>query len=214
MSDIFQEVDEAVRHEEYLKLWKKYRVLIIAVVAAIVLSVVGYEGWKYYSAEHRRANAELYAAALQALDSGDGAAAESALGEVVEASPSGYGALASFRLAKQQEEAGDRAAAVATMQALAGRSGVPQALRDIAAFQAVLYQVGDADPATLEGALAPLTRDDSALKASALELTGFLALQQGDSARASETFQQLLGDPATPAGIRRRATQMLAHIGE
>ena len=36
MSDIFQEVDEAVRHEEYLKLWKKYRYAIIGVVLAIV----------------------------------------------------------------------------------------------------------------------------------------------------------------------------------
>ena len=214
MSDIFQEVDEAVRHEEYLKLWKKYRYAIIGVVLAIVVAVAGYDGWKNYSAEQRKANSERYAAAIEALNGADEAAAESALGEVVEAAPSGYGVLASFRLAEQKDEAGDTAGAVAELEALANRSGVPQPLRDIASFQAILYQADEGDPAALEGALAPLAREGSALRPSALELTAFLALKQGETARARETFQQLAEDPATPSGIRRRATQMLAQIGE
>ncbi len=213
MSDIFQEVDEAVRHEEYLKLWKKYRFLIIGVVSAIVLAVAGYEGWKAYSASERRANSELYAGALEALNSGDTAAAQNALSEVVAEAPEGYGALAAFRLAAQKSESGDTAGAVAEMEALAGRSGVPDVLRDLAQFQAILFQVGEEDAATLEGALAPLTRDDSAFRFSALELTGFLVLEQGDRERALEIFVQLSEDAATPSGIRRRATQMIAQLG-
>ena len=46
---------------------------------------------------------ERYAAAIEALNGADEAAAESALGEVVEAAPSGYGVLASFRLAEQKK---------------------------------------------------------------------------------------------------------------
>jgi len=214
VSDIFQEVDEAVRHEEYLKLWKRYRVAIIGVVLAIVAAVAGYEGWQYYSAEQRKANSARYAAAIEALNGTDASAAETALGEVVEAAPAGYGVLAAFRLAEQKEEAGDRAAAAAEMESLATRSGVPQSLRDIARFLAILYQVDEGDPATLEGALAPLASEGSALRPSALELTAFLALKQGETVRARETFQQLAEDPATPSGIRRRATQMLAQIGE
>ncbi len=73
--------------------------------------------------------------------------------------------------------------------------------------------MGEEDAATLEGALAPLTRDDSAFRFSALELTGFLVLEQGDRERALEIFVQLSEDAATPSGIRRRATQMIAQLG-
>ena len=123
MSDIFQEVDEAVRHEEYLKLWKKYRVLVISLVAALIVAVGGYEGWKYYDAEQRRANSERYAAAMESLQGEDQEAARAALQSISEDAPSGYGALASFRLAAQAAEDGDAEAAAQEMQALAGRSG-------------------------------------------------------------------------------------------
>jgi hypothetical protein len=214
VSDIFQEVDEAVRHEEYLKLWKKYRVAIIALVSLIVLSVAGYEGWEYYDAKQKRENAELYAGAVQALQGEDPAAAEGALQQVIDATPGGYGVLASFRLAAEKAEAGDKEAAAAEMTALAGRSSAPQVLRDLAKLQAVLYRIDSGDPATLEGELAPMAQDGEPFSASAKELTAFLALKQGDSARALETFKALTEDPATPASIRRRATQMTAQIGE
>lgn len=213
MSDIFQEVDEAVRHEEYLKLWKKYRVAIIALVSLIVLAVAGYEGWQYYDAEQKRQNAELYAGAVESLQADDPAAAEAALQSVIAAAPGGYGVLASFRLAAEKAEAGDKEAAAAEMTALAGRSGAPQVLRDLARLQAVLYRIDSGDPAALEGELAPLAQEGEPFSASAQELTAFLALKQGDKERAAETFKALTEDAATPASIRRRATQMIAQLG-
>jgi hypothetical protein len=214
VSDIFQEVDEAVRHEEYLKLWKKYRVAIIALVSLIVITVAGYKGWQYYDAKQRRENADLYASAVETLRGEDPAAAEGALQQVIQSTPDGYGVLASFRLAAEKAEAGDQEAAAAEMQALAGRAGAPQVLRDLARLQAVLYRIDSGDPAELEGELAPLAQDGAAFSASARELTAYLALKQGDGARALDLFKGLVEDPTTPGGVRRRASQMIAQIGE
>ncbi|HKX10546.1 MAG TPA: hypothetical protein VJN67_20270 [Stellaceae bacterium] len=64
MSDIFQEVDEELRHDKWLQLWKQYQNYIIGVAVLIVVATAVVTYWKYYDQQQREAEGLRYALAL------------------------------------------------------------------------------------------------------------------------------------------------------
>ena len=48
MSDIFDEVDEEVRREQFKKLWERYGNLFVALAVLIVAAVGGWRGCEYW----------------------------------------------------------------------------------------------------------------------------------------------------------------------
>ena len=65
-----REVDEAVRHDQYKKLWDRYGVVALGAAALIVVGVAGYKGWSYW--QEKRAQ-DAGAKFTQALLMEDGA---------------------------------------------------------------------------------------------------------------------------------------------
>ena len=64
MSDIFKEIDEELRQERLLNLWKKLGPWVIGLAVVIVLAVGGYQLWTYLARQDRQADtAALVAAA-------------------------------------------------------------------------------------------------------------------------------------------------------
>ena len=67
MSELFDEVDEEVRREQFKKLWDKYSIYFIALMVLIVAAVGGWRGYQYLEAQKAavlafiNANAELVA---------------------------------------------------------------------------------------------------------------------------------------------------------
>ena len=61
--------------------------------------------------------------------------------------------------------------------------------------------------AEVEGVLAhqvaPIANGDNSFSFSALEMSALLAAKQGDTKRAYDLVQRILGDPTAPAGVRR-----------
>ncbi|MET4805141.1 tetratricopeptide repeat protein [Limibacillus sp. MBR-115] len=213
MSDIFEEVEEAVRHEQYMKLWKRYRFVVIGAAVALVLGVAGYQGWTYWKQQQSIKNSERFAAALAIVDEQGTAEAVAALEEVAKENPSGYGVLARFRIAGEHQKAGDKAAAVGALDALSNDTAVPKALRDLARLQSVMLELDDAAPDALEGRLAPLLNEANPFYASATELMGYIAMKKGDDEKARTLFQTLVDGTEAPGGVRSRAQRMLTVLG-
>ena len=62
--DLFREVDEEVRQQQYLELWKKYGVYIAGVVVVVVLITVGFVFWRDSQQAARDASGEQLLAAI------------------------------------------------------------------------------------------------------------------------------------------------------
>ena len=71
MSDIFREVDEEVRHEQYKKLWSQYGHFVIAAAVVIAGGTLAYQGWQSYSKSQRESQADRYMVAVETLGSAD-----------------------------------------------------------------------------------------------------------------------------------------------
>jgi hypothetical protein len=210
--DFFREVDEAVRHERYRKLWDQYGVHVLAAAGIVIAGVAGYKGWTFWQ-EKRAADAGAqFSQALSMEDGADAAKSREILTALAEDGPQGYRVLARFQLAAAAAKAGETDKAVAAYDALAKEAGVDPILQDRAALQAASLRLEKADYAEMEQRLKGLAESDSAWRFSARELLGLSAYRVKNMREAERQFSALSQDQATPANLRERANMMLALI--
>lgn len=212
MSDIFREVDEEIRHERYMKLWKRYGPWVVAVVLALVLAVAGYQGWQAYKRSQAIAASKTYAAAVDKIEAGNSAAALKQLDQLADSGSIGYRILARFRRADVQVANGDKAAAVQTWTGLADSAQVPEPYGSLARLFAVMHQMDGGDPEALSRQLDNIVQADTAFRPTALELQAVLAVRAGDREKAVDLYKQIADGANVPQRQRQRATQMLSQI--
>jgi hypothetical protein len=207
---LFREIDEDLRHEKYAKLWKKYGIYVIGAAILLVAAVAGHQAWRSYELSKRDSESQRLVAAM-ALANADPEAAEGAFRSLAEDASGGYQLLARFQEAAAAAKLGKRREAAALLDKIASQSNDPM-IRDVAILLSVMQILAEststADTDALESKLTPLTTDDNPWRFSARELTGILAYQSGDTARAHELFNGLATAPDAPPGLRTRAIQM------
>ena len=207
-----REVDEAVRHDQYKKLWDRYGVVALGAAALIVVGVAGYKGWSYWQEKRAQDAGAKFSQALLMEDGADAAKAREMLTALAESGPEGYRVLARFQLAAAETQAGDIDKAVADYDALAIDPGVDPILQGHATLQAAALLLDKADYAQMERRLKGLVDSNSAWRFSARELLGLSAYRLNNMREAERQFSALIGDQGTPPNLRERADMMLALI--
>ena len=126
----------------------------------------------------------------------------------------GYRVLARLRAAEARAQAGDPAAATATLEQLAANADSEPVYRSLGELLAAQRDFANAQPDALLAQLEPLGRDRRSV-----------ALQRARAARcwrrcraatppaARQTLDDLLADPLTPPHLGRRAAELLAFLG-
>lgn len=213
MADIFREVDEDLKREEYLKLWRKYGRFVIAAVALAVIATAAVVGWRQYQERQRLELGRQYQAALTSAESGRTDQALAAFAALAEKG-TGYGTLAAFQEAALKAEQGELAAAAAAYDRVAQDPDVDERLRKIATILSVLHELDAGEPEALMARLEPLAAEDSPWRHSARELTALAALRAGQTDRARDLLTRLVDDQTAPAGVRTRAGEVLATLAE
>jgi hypothetical protein len=209
VSDIFREIDEELRRDNLLKLWRRYgRYFIVAVVAALAIAG-GIVAWRSHQLTLRQAQSVRYAAAIALLREGKDAEAAKVYASVADEGR-GYGRLASFEAADLAAKAGDRKAAIAAYDKLASSSDRDPELREVATLLSVMTGFADSDAQATIDRLKPLTESGSPWRATALELTAAAMLKAGDKPGALDIYKKLADDLAAPEGVRARAAEMAA----
>ena len=211
VSEIFREIDEELRRENLLKLWSRYGKYIVAAVVAIVLVIGGIMAWRDHQADERRAQGGRFTSALAMARQGKEADAAKLFGALAQEG-GGYSVAGAFEQAELLAKAGDRKAAIAVYEKLAGSAGVDPEFRELAVLLSVMQGLPDADPKTAIERLQPLTASGNPWRASALDLTAAAKLKAGDRAGALEIYQKLADDLAAPQGLRARAAEMAAAL--
>jgi len=207
-----REVDEAVRQDQYKKLWDRYGVVALGAAALIVVGVAGYKGWSYWQEKRAQDAGAKFTQALLMEDGADAAKAREMLTALAESGPEGYRVLARFQLAAAEAKAGDIDKAVADYDALAIDPGVDPILQGHATLQAAALLLDKADYAEMERRLKGLVDSNSAWRFSARELLGLSAYRLNNMREAERQFSALIGDQGTPPNLRERADMMLALI--
>ena len=201
------EVSEEVRRDRLFGYLRRYGWIGLVLVLLIVGGAAAWE-WRRSQIE---AQAQARGDALRAaLAEPDAAARVAALEPVAQAEPGAP--VAALALAAEQQAAGESAAAVATLDALAGHGETPEIYRDIAALKSLLID----SERTAENrlmALEALASPGAPLRMLALEQIALVRLEQGDTEAAIEQLRAIVEDAEATADLRDRATSLMVALG-
>jgi hypothetical protein len=214
VSDIFQEVDEELRRENYAKLWARYGKHVIALALLIVFVAAGVAAWRGYQLRQRQAEGANFAAALDLARQGKDKEAAEGFAALARQAGGGYAMLARLEEGTLKARAGDTAGAIALYDALAADQSVDPTYRDIATLLAAQQGLKTGDAQAIIARLAPLTDAADPWHPMALELTALAQLKAGNKAEARATYQRLAADPVTPQGLRARAAEMITALSQ
>lgn len=209
MSDIFQEVDEEVRKEQFQKLWDRYQHLVYGAAVVIVLAVGGWRAYDWWQTKKAGEAGAAFEAAVTLSDQGKHAEAEAAFNKIAEDSTKTYRELAAVRAAAEIAQT-DPKAAVAAYDKIAENSSVSSALRDLAGVKAGALLLDAGSYADARARLEPLAGDTHTFKHTARELLALSAWRAGDAAAAKQWIDKINTDPATPADERNRMEMLSA----
>ncbi len=215
MGDIFREIDEELRQEKFEKLWREYGRYVIAGAVAVVLAVAGVTGWQQYQESQRLADGARFSAAMSLSDDGKTEDAAALFASLARESGTSYGVLARFHEAALSARKGETDPAIAVYDALAADGGVDAPFRDMATILSASVSANERSPdaAAITARLQPIIDAGGTWRHSALEILGSLAHRSGDIAKAGELFKRIVDDIEAPQGVRARAAQMVAIMG-
>ena len=209
MSDIFQEVDEEVRREQFQKLWQRYQAYIIAAAVLIVLAVAGWRTYDWWETRQAAEAGAAFEAAIALSEQGKHAEAEAAFSKIAADTTTTYRPLALVRAAAELAQI-DRTAAVAAYDKIAANSSVGPELRDLAGLRAGALLIDSGSLAEARQRLEPLAGADHTFRHTARELLALAAWRAGDTAAAKHWIEMINTDPGTPPDERNRVEMLSA----
>lgn len=218
MVDIFDEVNEDLRADRAQALLARYG---IAIVAAIVLAVVGvgiWQAWDWNQGRRSQQIAEIYFSGMRLADQpGTGTEAHkqavAIFAQLADGRHEGYRTLARLREAALQWDAGQQAAALGLWDQVAMDGRADKLLRGLATLLWAQHQLDHGDPAQITPRLQSLTGADDPWHALAAESLALLDLRAGKTDQARAAFKTLANDGTAPQGVRTRAGVLLAGLG-
>ncbi len=124
MTDIFEEVDDALRQEKLLKFWEEYKNTIIAAIIILIVSTASTTGYKSWNSDRNKTETQKLSMALEAEDP------ITALKEFIPNTRSKHRALAQLSLASVHLNKNATEDALKVYQNIIDRRSTPKDLRD------------------------------------------------------------------------------------
>lgn len=218
MADIFSEVDEDLRREQYARIWKRYGAFIIGVCVLVIVGASGSVAWRAWREHQREASSLLYQNIVHSgeqVDTGPtGLARAKALAAISGKLTPGYRVLAKLQRAAALVGARQMDDATRLYRQVADDKSAPKTLRDLAAIKAAYLQADVLTLADAKSRIAALTVPENAYRFSANEILGYVALRTGDDATALSYFQSVLSDPTAPQALRARVSDLAGLAAE
>ncbi len=211
MSEEFvREVDEDIKEENRIKLWKKVFPYVVSISLGIIIFTSGYVFWNNYTESLNQQLGDDFTAAVQLANEEDLDASVIALNRIVDEGSDGYVTLAKMKKASILIQRGELELGLEIYLDLE-RNAVDQSFRDIASILYVLNSMDTQDPQILLEKINKL-ESSQIWRSSALEMKAFLKLKQNKIDEARKAFESILSLPSTPSSLATRARNMVDYL--
>jgi len=209
----YREVDEELRRDRMLGLWRRYGKLAIAAVILFLVLLGAGIWWQSHRQETAGARGEQLLGAFDDVSTGKKAAAGQKLDALVKDGSAGYRAAALFTKGDLAIEGNDLKGAAALFRQAAGDSGLPQPYRDLATIRLTAIEYDGLAPQAVIDRLKPLAVAGGPFFGSAGEMVALSYVKLNKPQEAARLFAALARDRKVPDSIRSRAGQMAASLG-
>lgn len=204
MDEFVAEVQEDIRRDQLLSLWKSYGNYIIAAIVALFVATGGYIYWEHHQKEAQQRDALLFEEMLKLEP---GAVRTQKLEELAKTGGSGYRLLALFEEAQTSPNPGE------AYRKLAKDARLDPGFKELAALRAIMADMGKVSAQRLLEEVGLLVKAVGPWREQAFEIQAYLLLETGRRQDARKIFENLKGSQGAPMGVRARAAAMLDMIG-
>lgn len=208
-----REVDEELRKERVDRFVRRYGWAIIAGVILLLGAIGGFIWWQNRQEAQAAAQGEQLLEALDSLESGSRNAATPKIEQLAASDIEGYRVAAQFSRANAQIAAGNEAAAIVTLRAIAGDEEIDEPYRHAALVRQTTLEFDRLQPQQVIQRLRPLARPGQPWFGTAGEMIGVAHLKMRRPDLAGPLFAQIGRDENVPPSIRTRAIQMAGSLG-
>jgi hypothetical protein len=203
-----REVDDELRRDQAIHVWKRYgRALIAAVVLALV-ALAAFLFWQHRQTAAAEREGEQLQQAFDSLGAQDAKAAAAPLAALAESSRDGYRAAARFTQADVLLQKDDLRGAAAIFAKIAEDASLAQPYRDLALIRQTSAEFDQLKPQVIVERMRPLAVAGNAWLGSAGELMAAAYLREGRRDLAGQVFARIAADAEVPSSLRQRAVQM------
>jgi hypothetical protein len=211
LADLFEEVEEQLRSDRYRTLVLRALPWLLGLAAAALIATLAWWGWSHYREQVAAKASEQYAAALDALQQGQGDQAAKLFTEVSQSQAKGYKSLALMQLGGLQLSQNKTSAAVQLFDQAAA-AAPDEVIGDAARLKSAFALIDTAPEKDVEARLTPLLQDGRPYRIQAREALAFTKLMAGDLAGARGDFVIISGMLDAPQGARARAKAAMGLI--
>ena len=194
MVDVFEEVEDQLRTEQYKRAALKALPWVAGGLIAVALIFGGWYALHKHQTKKAEETATAYQAALETAGKGDFEAAYKQFDEIAKTAPKGYKALAlqvQGALRLQENRVKDAVALFDASAKAAPGGDEGLIIADAARLKSALALMDEAPYAEIEGRLKPLTEDDRPYRAIALESLALAKINAGKVKEARADFESL-----------------------
>ena len=213
MDDIFKEVDEELREERLTKIWKRIGPYVIGILSGTIIITSAVIGYREYDETQRQNWGVQFAEAMNLSEEGNWQESLDLYETLTEKTNLGYKTLSLFQAARLYAKNGNKEKALEIYQSLENKA-LDENFRDLATLMLIYLQFDNADPEILEKRIEKLASKGNPWYYNAVELKGFLFAKQKNKEKQIEIFNILSKDNKAPEGVRTRANDMLAILGD
>ena len=200
------EVTEEVRRDKLFALFRRYG----WIGAVLVAGIVGGAAWSEWQKSQAQTWAEGFGDAVLAALGADTPEARITGLKAVEGSADQSGIL-TLLLASDPDK--DRAGTMASLQAVAADTSLPESYRDLAVLRQMILAGADMPVADRRLALDTIAAPGRPYRTLALEQLAYLLIEENNTAGAIDALRALTQDQDASEGLRSRAGQVILALG-
>lgn len=207
-----REVDEELRRDQAVQLWRRYgRMGLIGVGAGLAAFAawLGFQEWQLTSAG---AQGTKLSAALDKVRTGD-RTGETAIAQLARDGAPGYRATAKFVQADLALQKNDLAGAARIFGEVAADTGLAQPFRDLALIRQTLAEYDTLKPEQVLGRLKPYAAKDNMWFGAAGEMVAIAYIRQGNMVAARKLLADLAEAKDVPETVRNRVVALAGSAG-
>tara|TARA_B100001996_G_C18531945_1_gene543423 strand:+ start:7 stop:642 length:636 start_codon:yes stop_codon:yes gene_type:complete len=206
MSDILRQVDEDLRKDNLLGIWKSYGLYIIGLILIILISLAAYQYYLFNTKLKNEAIVEKY---VDAATEGNINKSIDQLIELDESKNSFMKGLAKLKRAELYFTNSEKDTALKLLESIYNDKNLGRIIRDLALYKYLMVQLDFLDKDLYLKIIDSNDLQESKFKYHFKELKGLKLLIEGDISNSLEIFESIISDDSSPVDIRTRSEKFI-----
>ena len=202
MSDILRQVDEDLRKDRLLRIWKLYGIYIVSFVLVVLISLAGYQ---YYLFSAKSKNEIILEKYISAINSTDLNVAISQLIELDESSNPYIKGLAKLKRAELYFTSEKKDMALDLLESISRDDSLDEVIKDLALYKYLMVQLDVLDKDLYIKIIDSKHLEDSKFKYHFKELKALKLLIDGDQNDSMEVFESIINNENSPIDLKIRS---------